>query len=106
MPILAGFGESAPDQLLETKTDAGPGKLRRRSTGAARPIQCSIMCTPDQMTAFDTFFETTLAGGSVDFTWVSPRTQAAKTLRFRKPVPKYVPLGGGHWQIDLNLWVL
>ena len=103
---VAGFGESPPDQAVETPTDAGPGKSRRRQTGTQRPIKCSIRCTLAQVEIFDAFWLTTLAAGTLNFTWVSPRTQAAKTLRFKKPIPAYVPLGGPNWQIDMNLWVL
>jgi hypothetical protein len=102
----AGYGESVPDQLLETPTDAGPGKARRKSTGMARPIKCSIRCTAAQVATFETFYLSTLAGGTLEFTWVHPRTQVAKSLRFRKPVPAYNPLGAGNVQIDMNLWVL
>lgn len=101
-----GFNESAPDQLLETPMEAGPGKTRRRTTGNARPIKCSIRCSGAQVEIFEDFYLSDLAGGTLEFTWVSPRTQAAKSLRFKKPVPTYVPLGGDNWQIDMNLWVL
>jgi len=104
--LRAGFAESAPDQALETPMDAGPGKTRRKATGTARPIKLSIRVTAAQLSIFETFFLTTLAAGTLPFDWVSPRTQAAATLRFRKPAPAYVPLGGPGWQIDMNLWIL
>lgn len=101
----AGFSESVPDQAIETPTDAGPGKVRRRQTGTQRPIKAAIRCTAAQVAAFDTFWLSTLAAGTLQFTWVNPRTQAAATLRFRKPVPAYTPLGGGNYQVEMHLWV-
>lgn len=104
--LRAGYAESVPDQAIETPTDAGPGKVRRRQTGTQRQIKASIHCTPAQMDIFEAFYLGTLAGGTLNFTWTHPRTQAAASLRFRKPVPAYTPLGAGYYQVDMSLWVL
>jgi len=104
--VQSGYSESLPDQAIETPTDAGPGKIRRRQTGTQRPLKCSIECTPAQVATFETFWLTTLAGGTLEFTWVHPRTQAAATLRFRKPAPTLVPLDGANFRIDMSLWIL
>ena len=100
-----GFSESPPDQSIETPTSAGPGKSRRNQTGTQRPIKAVLECSLAQVAIFDDFWLTTLAGGTLQFTWVNPRTQVSATLRFRKPVPTYTCVGGTSYQIEMNLWL-
>jgi hypothetical protein len=102
----SGYSESLPDNVVESGVDSGPPKVRRRFTTQWRPIQATIWCTPDQVTAFETFFLTDTAGGVTAFTWVNPRTQSAKTFRFRRPSPQYRPFGGGNVAISFALWQL
>lgn len=104
--LLDGLSESPPDQSIETPTDAGPGKSRRRQTGTQRAISASIICTKAQVATFDIFWLTTLASGTLNFSWTAPRTGAAATMRFRKPPPSYAALGGGQYRIDMALWIL
>lgn len=84
-----GFFESLQDQTLETQMDTGPAKIRRRSTTANRVIEAQIAMTEAQVAIFETFYLTTCAAGAIAFTWVHPRTRAAKSMRFRSPAPRY-----------------
>lgn len=104
--LKEGYRETASDNLLESQMDAGPAKIRRRFTTRSRMFQMTIACTASQAATFLSFFETTLKDGSLPFDWVHPRTGAAATFRFRKPVPQIVPRGGGHVDITLNLEML
>lgn len=99
-----GYSESLPDQTIESEVDAGPPKTRRRFTKAFRPMQFTIHCTGAQVTAFETFYLTDCRGGSIDFDWKNPRTQAAATFRWRNPPPAYREIGGGNWAISFNVW--
>ena len=102
----AGFLETYPWGNLRTEMDAGPAKVRRRTTAAARPIACQIKCTGDQLTDLENFIHADLADGVLPFTWVHPRTQLAATFRFREP-PSWVPSSGGQtWTVTLPLEVL
>ncbi len=93
--LLQGYSESLANRKVESETDSGPPKARRRFTNAWRPIQATIRCDDDQVDAFEEFYETTLGGGVQPFTWVSPRTQLPATFRFVKAPPKHQPFGGG-----------
>ena len=88
-----GYSETAPDQSIESNMDAGPAKQRRRFTTNFRPIKATIRCEDTQVATFETFYYTTLEGGTLPFAWVHPRTRVACTMRFRKPAPTYRPVG-------------
>lgn len=84
----AGYNERLPDQTLETAMETGPGKTRQRFTTNVQPFGFVIKMTAAQYATFETFFRTTLAGGSLKFDWVHPRTRVAATYQFRKPPPQ------------------
>lgn len=91
--LEAGFQESFPDQSIESPVDAGPAKVRRRFTASIRTFRMTIQMTEAQANIMDEFYEDTLAGGSLSFDWVHPRTRAFRTFRFRKPPPSYTKRG-------------
>lgn len=82
-----GYQESLEDQTIETAMDAGPPKVRRRFTTSVRKLTVQVQMDADQAAIFEDFYLNTCAGGSLPFEWVHPRTRAARTFRFRKPVP-------------------
>lgn len=92
--LESGFQERLQDQVVESQMDSGPAKIRRRFTKAIRFFACQMLMTPEQTTTFETFWQTTLKGGSLPFDWVHPRTRAATTFRFRSPAPTYSVVGG------------
>ncbi|CAB5220423.1 hypothetical protein UFOVP233_72 [uncultured Caudovirales phage] len=93
--LEAGYQEGLEDQTVETQMDAGPAKIRRRFTTSTRRFQVTVQMTPEQAAIFETFYLTTLSGGSLPFDWVHPRTQVAKTFRFRRPPPTVQVAGSG-----------
>lgn len=93
--LEAGYSEQLEDQTIETQMEAGPAKIRRRFTTAFRQFRVSVQMTSDQATIFENFYLDTLAGGSLTFDWVHPRTRVSKTFRFRKPSPTIQAIGGG-----------
>lgn len=94
--MTSGYQEAYPWAVLRTEMDAGPAKVRRRSTAAPRPITAQIRCSSAQLADFESFVATDLAGGALAFTWVEPRTQSAASFRLRE-APGYVPSAGGQW---------
>lgn len=100
----AGYSEGLPQQTIESQVDAGPPKVRRRFTNAFRPLQMTIFCTTAQAGAFEDFYLDDCKGGSVDFTWKNPRTQAAATFRWRNPPPQYREIGAGNWAVSFTVW--
>ena len=90
-----GFSETIQDQTVESNIDSGPAKIRRRFTKSLRKFAITMYMTPAQVTTFETFWQTTVKGGSIAFDWLHPRTRVAATLRFRTPAPSYTTVGGG-----------
>jgi hypothetical protein len=102
--LEAGYQETLEDQIIETQMDAGVAKIRRRFTGAYRRFTVTVQMDATQAATFEAFYLTTLKGGSLPFDWVHPRTQAAKTFRFRRPPPTVTPIGSvGAIRYTLNL---
>lgn len=105
--LLQGASLGVGDGLLETQPDQGPPQSRRRSTSAARPLVGSMMLSDAQMTTFETFFYTTILGGSLPFSFPDPRTGATLLVKFTKAnLPGYVPQGGDNYLLSINLSVL
>lgn len=99
-----GYSEQVADQLLETQMDAGSAKTRRRYTRNNRVFTVEIAMDETQSQSFETFFDTTLAGGSLAFDWLHPRRRTTMTFKFRHPVPKLVEVNGSKrvWQCALE----
>lgn len=101
-----GYQERFQDQKLESNMDSGPAKLRRRFTKNIRFFGVQMLMTQAQVTDFETFYFTTLKGGTLTFDWVHPRTQAATTFRFRNPSPTYSVTGGINVLVNFTLEVV
>lgn len=102
-PLLQGYSESPPDVALRTPMDGGVAKLRRRFTAATRPLQWAMICTKAQVATLDTFYSTTLVGGTLPFTFDHPRTTDNEEFRFIAP-PVYVVIGSeDEWRVSVSL---
>ncbi len=96
---------------LRTPTDGGAAKKRRRYTATVltRRIPCEI--TGAQKAIFEAFYETTIAGGSLEFEWVDPEDGATKNFRFLDEPAWRQRLGAPDpddalWAADLNLEII
>ena len=76
---LQNFNEVLPDNLIRSEMDVGPAKVRRRTRANVGLKAGQITCTAAQWTTLETFYNDTVAGGSLTFTWGSD------TLRFTGP---------------------
>lgn len=101
-----GYQERFQDQTIESQMDTGPAKVRRRFTKPIRFLSFQMLMTQAQVTDFETFWATTVKGGSLPFDWVHPRTRAATTFRFRNPAPSYATVGGINAMVSFTLEVL
>ncbi|NOR27612.1 MAG: hypothetical protein GQ540_03675 [Lutibacter sp.] len=99
---LFGFSETTPDLTIRTSMGVGPDKIRRRFTAGVRQFPMSFQMTTAQVATFDTFYITTLAGGSLQFDYSDLRTGLLKSWRF-VGVPRYTPISNERWTVDINL---
>lgn len=105
-PEGPGYTETVPNTVVRTSMDAGPPKVRQRFTAGVRPFAMSWMLTKAQVATLDTFYLTTLAGGSLSFDGLAhPRTQATATFRFIGP-PTYAYLGPDVWRATTQLEIV
>lgn len=83
----SGYSEKLPSLAIETSMDTGPGKTRKRFTTNVRPFGFAVKMSAAQLAIFDNFYVVTLAGGTLKFDWVHPRTRAPATFQMRLPPP-------------------
>lgn len=100
--LQRGASETAPNLIIRTNMDAGPAKVRRRFTAEVRPIQGNLLLTTAQVATLDTFFVTTVKGGSLAFDWVNQRTAASESFRF-VGIPTYTKMSGDFYEVTLKL---
>ena len=104
--LAQGYAETFPDTVARAKMDAGPDKVRRRFTAAARDFEGSLRLTPAQAATLESFFHSDTAGGSLAFDWSHPRTGAAVSFRF-KGAPRLTAIERGQrYQASLRLEIL
>lgn len=106
VPLANGFQEVHPELSLRTNMDVGPAKVRRRQTAGVVTMVCPFRLTTAQRATLVTFWQTTLAGGSLTFTWVHPITSAVITCRMVNP-PQFAPLSRGmYWGTTMQIEIL
>lgn len=103
-----GYSEREPANTIRQTMDAGPPKVRRRSTAAPRPVTGQMVLTMAQVTALSTFFNTTTFSGTLTFDGLlHPRTRATVEWQFTGE-PAYAPHGnnGTLFVVTLPLQIL
>lgn len=104
---ISGASLGIGDGLVEYDPDFGPSITRRRTAAIVRPLAGVMILTNAQIGTFETFFYTTLLGGSLPFNFPDPRTGATLLVKFtKKQLPSYAPQGGDNFLLALNLQVL
>lgn len=83
-PLIEGFSEQLGDGTIQTNTDTGPPKFRRRFTAVPKMFALKLRLTSAQVDTLEAFWQNTLACGSLKFDWVNPRDQSAATFSFMK----------------------
>ena len=104
-PLLRNFVEAPQPNRIDTDMDIGVPKSRRRYTKELRNLPWAFIMTTAEVALFDTFYHTTLQGGTLPFDHVDPRTAAAKSFRFKTLQP-YKPLSGTRWEVSMEVIML
>ncbi len=124
-----GFDYSFGDGRKFTRPDAGPLRVRRRFSSAARPVSAGFTLTWAQLQRLETFWDNDTGGGSLPFWFpdqvkggVAITTADGRPLRtasgialvtaawwlvlFGETPPKPAPVGGENWVVSMQLWVM
>lgn len=104
-PLCDAYKETMPSTTIRTDMDQGPAKVRRRSTAAVRRLMLSFIFDTVQINTLESFIEGDLAGGSLSFGFVHPRTGNNIVCRFRQ-MPEYASLNGVFFKTAIDLEVL
>lgn len=102
--LIEGYSRAFPNKLLRSSMETGPAKVRRRVTSGVAPLKGAIYMSRAQLTTFTTFYETTLAGGSLRFSWTDPVTNTSVEIRFAEP-PSWT-LVGVEAKVEFSLEIL
>lgn len=105
--LTQGYEETTPEVSIKSNMDTGPAKVRRRVTAAVRPVKGSIIVTATQLGTFKTFYNTTLLGGTLRFSWKDPADgTTAVEMRFTE-TPKWTVTDDPElYQINMSLEIL
>lgn len=106
--LVQGYNEqiAGSSNLLRSQNEVGPAKVRRRSTAAARNINGSMFLTIPQLVAFRTFYNDSIQGGSMPFTFPDPHGGDDLLVRFGDSVPTIDPAGPLDWTVKMQIEVL
>jgi len=102
-----GFTYTYGTTVIRSKSDVGPDKVRRISTRPVNRVQGTIWLTYDEKAIFDTFYNTTIAGGSKTFEYEDPFTQTLTIYRFvSDPIIRPIGSGGRNYSVSLDLEIM
>lgn len=105
--LVEGYAEGVGDGLLEYQPDTGPPITRRRTSASPRPLTVTFELTSAQIATLRTFFDTTLLGGSLPFTFPGVIEGSTYLVKFQKDgLPRWTALGGDYFSVAISLWVL
>ncbi len=104
--MLDGQGETLPDGLLRSDTDAGPAKVRRRSSATPWEMSGTFRMSHTQYDAFRAFIDADLAGGALPFEFPDQRDCAGWLLARIKPGDVTAARIGTGWHVSLKIEVL
>jgi len=80
--FLISWRELPPQNVVRSPMDAGPAKVRRRSTADVRTFELRMFLKPSLLTVLDDFFVTTTKSGTLSFEMKNPRTKSDQNFRF------------------------
>jgi hypothetical protein len=109
--FMDGLSVGRKSQFIETPMEFA-AKRRRRYTAQRRPWTVRVRFTRAQVEFFDTWFDDTLGGGTLPFSWRHPITQAVVSMHFAaNGEPSWVPVASGTrdtalWEATFNLEIL
>lgn len=97
----AGFTNNFGETSIRSTVDVGLAKVRNRYTKGIDTFQCTIDLNFDDYTTLETFYKTTLAGGSLTFYYDHPFTEVQTEFRFIA-APSITPIGGKWFRVSMN----
>lgn len=104
-PLRDGYSESQASAVIRTDMDAGPARVRRRTSAHVTDITARYLFNDAQMDTFMAFFNQDAGAGAVIFAMPHPRTGETVSARFRTP-PQARALQRGYSFVDVSLEIM
>ncbi len=104
--LRENYSEDFGQNLLRSSMDTGPAKRRRRFTAVPKTLNVMMVMTSAELDIFETFYNTTLGGGALSFTFTHPRTDVVESVAFVEPVRDVTPEGASTYFLSMKLEVL
>lgn len=104
-PLNDGTREIAADTTIRTAMDAGPAKVRSRTTAGVAKLSLSYIMSRAEVDVLQAFFDADLVSGALKFSFPHPRREETVDCRFRQP-PAYAPINGDFFRVGVELEVL
>lgn len=110
-PLREAYEELRAKNIIRTKMDKGPAKVRRLQSKAPTPLPgITFSLSTSQLDTLETFVSDTLGEGVYRFSWQHPRTDEVVELRFLPASDEALysirPMGGNNWEISCKMEVL
>ena len=97
------FSMSLPKLHEDFESDIGPEKRRRRTSVGVEKMSTVWELDGTQVTTLETFYYTTLEGGTLSFDGTHPRTGAAAPVLWMGAPSVGAPKGDDHWDVSFVL---
>jgi hypothetical protein len=104
--LLAGYSETVPDGLLRSENDAGPAKVRRRSSASIWEASGAMSMSAAQYAAFRAFLDDDLGGGALPFEFPDQRAPTGYWLARIRPDSVEASRVGPRWRVSFKVEVL
>lgn len=107
-PLLADYDISAADAYIRTQMETGIARQRRRFMARPFDVSVSFVFVGTQMATFNTFYETTLAGGTAWFSMELDFGNGPQTftqVRFKEKL-RFKKMADQTWQVSSKLEVI
>jgi hypothetical protein len=98
------YREVRQDALIRSQSDMGPAKVRRRYTATPTVVIHAMYLSDTELATLNTFYDTTITGGALSFSYPHPRTGATVTARFAEPYE--IQKLANYWSVACKLEIL
>jgi len=105
-PMVNGFSKKLRVNFVSTQVAQGYQRRRRRFTGKIHDILVDLPpLTTEELETFETFYNSTLESGSLEFDWqdFSTDPREAVTYRFGDAPPNISAATDRRWNVSFSL---
>ena len=106
-PVLDGYKESMPSNLIRSNTDTGPAKVRRRGNAKPISVNATYILNTEEVKILDRFVDETLGGAAMCFDWPRPKYNYVRARLVASDSGIYtktlVSNTNDFWSVTLNL---